>query len=592
MQNVRVEIDLDRSQYGDLIERGLVALLYDLATIKWTGTLELHNNDQRIFVEVLDGIFGTTRLEVDLARKALLHVFSWQSGSYRLDLESFPRPERFGGFGEPLRLLYEGIARHAAVNHIAQSLTADFRAYPVRTQWTATHLKALGSPEVLQRVAALCTGRMTLEKVLQNTFSDIRGALAAVCFALGTHMLITRPQPCLSVEVVYTNLRGPGQGTPRADERRKSTKRRAERHQKLARDARRVENDREVRRNTRRQALTPQRAYIMMGLTPGCGVNAVNQRFMQLAATTLPGTRSGEGLDIERLSWCYQMLLECEKASASSVPAAQTPSGPRRKRHKDVAKAIGTTPTAEAKPAPQPTPSRSNIRKARHIKHTKVSHPVDKTPIVTPAPSAKPKPPSTPPAKKPAAKKTPSKSPAPQAAALKPPPLKKRPLKRPPGWRRSPLDKLKEPTGDDHAEHFKYAQRMAETKKLDKSFKAVTRALELAPDNVEYQSFMSWLKYQRELLRMARIQKELHQKLKAITGTDAPSGKARAQIYLSLARISRAEEAEEEALKYFELAAKNDPDCVEAKREVRLHHMRNNEENNQSWIERLFSKKR
>ena len=132
---------------------------------------------------------------------------------------------------------------------------------------------------------------------------------------------------------------------------------------------------------------------------------------------------------------------------------------------------------------------------------------------------------------------------------------------------------------------------MLEQGRAEKALLSFVRAASMAPDNAEYQAQVVWARYLSETSKMKSIDASLQDLLKDPgAADDKKSAREVGQVHLVRGRIAKSRGEELEALKHFRRALECDPACIEARREERLYHMRQNKEGNQSWLERLFKK--
>jgi tetratricopeptide (TPR) repeat protein len=149
--------------------------------------------------------------------------------------------------------------------------------------------------------------------------------------------------------------------------------------------------------------------------------------------------------------------------------------------------------------------------------------------------------------------------------------------------------------------HFKNGQKFMKSGQYEKALEAFKLATKFETDNPVYRAHFAWARYMSNPSESGRVKEILKECLKM-------SGRT-VEANLFLARIFKKGGERSRALKYFEAAAGEDKNCVEAQREIRLFSMRSKDmkrskentsqsgddapkEKTESFFGKLFQRKR
>ena len=172
----------------------LPKILFGLFTTQATGRLRIVQDNLQRDVLLLNGAIGRIAADPTLCDESrLLGTFSWETGTYIFEEDGFDA-STFESFGDPLDVIYRGIATRLSIDNVMKPLTPYLRSFPVCT--TAMHwIEAVPS---LQRVSAtlnaLC-GVLPLERAIVSIGDAADDVLRRAYFGWLTGSLMFEANP-------------------------------------------------------------------------------------------------------------------------------------------------------------------------------------------------------------------------------------------------------------------------------------------------------------------------------------------------------------------------------------------------------------
>ncbi len=614
---VALPMTLDRSREGMLLDRPLAQLLHRLKISKWKGRLALSVGQLRQQIDVLDGEPGTCQGDGRAARAHLMGAFAWKDGTYRLDPDVAIDPSAFIGFGDADRVSLEAILKHMSINDLGHRLSPWLKHYPARTDGVEARIKELEGANSLARLCAMCDGKQTLEALLQTTWIDVRAALGSACFAMDTQLLIFQPQATnATLKLEYINIRpanaadaliGPGERRHKL----MAVEAKAARQRNLMPGALQMPYSSEPRGVTTsnhanvppeapkencEHALAPrpprQRERPRPSAEPPVQNKIQDQRTEPPVRNKIHDQRTEPPVQNN----IYNPRTEPPVRNNVHDPRMEPPF--RNNVHNQRTEPPVQNKTHDQRSEP---PVRNNIHDPRteppvrnNVHDPRMEPPVQLNihdlrngPVqnrihkssgqMDDASGARMEP-------------SPPRGPRRAAAPPSPPQNPSEAVPNASSWD-SNLPLGEGVVGVTVQDHLRHGQRMLDMGSPQRALVSFGRAFEMSPNNVEVQAKLAWAQYLCEASRIKTIDNSLEDLLKT-PGNDSKARElAMSQVHLVRGRIAKARGDDEEALKHFKRALASDPGCVEASREERLYHMRQNKEGERSWFEKLMNKR-
>ena len=605
--DVRVDLEFTR---GELADTWLARVLYGLYVRAFTGELVLQDAEQRRSFFLRDGQLGGTNPQ---ERDKVLSTFAWFDGTF----EAIPGgvPPGFVSFGSTLELIYEGTLRFVSLNRAAERLQGFDHRYPVCTEFFEDRQDELGGLSTLTRFCRYCAGQRPWGKVISVTWDDIREVLKVACYALDTDLVVLCDEP-------MDRLAKVGYTTRSTFNVRKSLS------QMIARtDGDSDEEATTARLQQRLDHFNSIDAYELFGLEPGCGGDAVRERYYKLVKHHHPDVVGGNisskikalaELIFIHIKDAYVELLSLEKSPTSTStpvtpaspskgtrapgkggsagPSAHHSSSVRRAAPSSAQRAAGALVSkirtgaagtesngATARPTRLATGSRKSasssavkIRPAR----SRTSRSVGKADTVPgrrvrlgtspdSAVNAKPARANTPKAPVQAPTGSHKKASAPTAQRKKTAPVSKA---APSGLGRSADTDVKSQRRAaltqrvPPKQHFKNGERFMRSGQYAKAREAFKHAAKLDDKDPTFRAHYAWARFMISPTEGERA-KQLLKECLNLKGRHV-------EVHVFLGRIYKRENDMVRAMSHFQSAVDADKNCVEAQREIRLHNMR------------------
>jgi hypothetical protein len=308
-------------------------VLFGLSTSRATGRLRIVQDTLQREVLLLDGVFGRTSDDPGLADESrLLSTFAWESGSYLFEDAPIPR-DGFVPFGEPLEVIFRGVATRLSLDLLMRPLTPFLRKYPVMTTAIQALQQTRGLERVVQTVRLLTGSGQTMERSIMATGESPEDVFRRAYFAWLTGSLVFDEAPAAgAVEVNFTSdfhssdpeqMASVRKFADTMSRRRRSTGSSVvaaavtgltpapgpspSSSQDLASDAAARELNGMIR------SFSSSTAYVALGLQPGCGLTAITSRYYELVRLYHPD-RYARGYNEEVRALAQRVFLEIRSA--------------------------------------------------------------------------------------------------------------------------------------------------------------------------------------------------------------------------------------------------------------------------------------
>lgn len=212
---------LNRQSQGSLSARNLARLVHTLHVIRWNGTLRIREGRRLCYFPVVDGEVGCCAGNVAKQRALFLSLFGYPHADYQLVGDGTQRPAGFRDFGDPRRLILQGVFGHVAYEELVWELGRYWSHFPVPTQHLEGWGAKLGRGGVYRLLKALCTGTFSTQTLVGATPRERMAVVRSVYFAIQTDLLAMEVHAGdVVVDLVYTNIRhGHGHRTDGPDRR-------------------------------------------------------------------------------------------------------------------------------------------------------------------------------------------------------------------------------------------------------------------------------------------------------------------------------------------------------------------------------------
>ncbi|MBU6159773.1 MAG: hypothetical protein KGO50_01520 [Myxococcales bacterium] len=172
----------------------LPKILFGLFTTQATGRLRIVQDNLQRDVLLLNGAIGRIAADPTLCDEPrLLGTFSWDTGTYIFEECGF-NVSSFESFGDPLDVIYRGIATRLSIDNVMKPLTPYLRSFPVCT----TAMQWIEAVPSLQRVSATLnalSGVLPLERAIVSIGDSADDVMRRAYFGWLTGSMIFEPSP-------------------------------------------------------------------------------------------------------------------------------------------------------------------------------------------------------------------------------------------------------------------------------------------------------------------------------------------------------------------------------------------------------------
>lgn len=597
----KVEVVLPDVSRGDLEEVSVARVVHTLRRQELTGRLELSNEGMNRDFELVDGELLGSQSTVEKLQAA----FAWTGGRFQFETDDSLR----GSGSEPYGILLRGARNHLDQRDAMDGLMPVMQKYVARTtffeNWTERDADWVDD-EALAAFVEEADGETTLEEGLSAIASRVLTGFQAGFFAIECDLVALTDEPAASpVEVTFsspeTSAREQASGgregvSPSGPGVEESTV-----------EPTTEERESELRRTYER--MSDADPYEVFDLWEGCGESVVRERFYKLVqrhhpdsyggnisdeakelaektfiiikdahaellraedeqlvsrSEALESSTSGSSLDESLTSPSVTAMgsgSDEEESSTSEEPAAETAEmtasgeAPQSKRG---------TGSEEPRYDAERTSDGSDDEGDRAEKLNRLRRNRSDTDQGR------------------SQRKTPFK---PGVRREKLASLRKNPDKE----KASKVERFEPPESEEEAqEYFNVGYRAYKDENQAKAKTLFERAHQFDPDNPLWKTFYAYTMFLVDSDQRDRAEKLLREAL------ESDDAQARPDAHLFLGRILKVKDSHKRARKHFEAALELNPDSIEAKRELRVYEMRDDEhsdsEESDGFFENLLNK--
>jgi len=606
----RITTELPSLRGGETRQDRVTRGIYALYMHGRSGVLRLGGGRQSIEVLVRDGQLGRRVRTVSPTREQVRTYLARRNIEYTFEPSVVPSVD-FERFDSALVILFEAIEA-MSVNDIALELKSLTHRYPTYTDLVSQRQAELSGQDGFLGFCQLCKGELTWEQLVRKLGANAQKALRWAFYAMETDLVLFvdgPSEPPLTVR--YTGLDAESD-VAQSESIRQSVLVSPGSSSHASQRALQEEIIEKLEQKLRKlRASDPHDAY---GLRPGCGPDAVKERFYAIVKENHPDVYGGnvEGR-LKRLAedvfieyrQILQRLQKIERGNSmsgrrgsdpstpasdrgSTIPPGRAEADPPRRRSEPF---VARTPAGgiprQDTPAPEgggasaarrthrapsqtSTPRRVSAEYSRSDNKDATSSPPWRTEERSGLFRVPGRPPSRP--------NGPPSSPGSLDSSS--------PGEKPkPPWAGAPAKVAGKTDRDGKKEDaFKEGDRLLRVGQYERARESFAQAVEddASPRN---RSHLIWASFLSKTMSADDAELALAEVVRT-----APE---RVDAYVFLGRLSKLQGQDERAARFFKKALAIDPKNVDAVREVRLHNMRKDtteDKNQKSFFGRLFSK--